>query len=68
MQQVKNHLAMVFHRFIELKKIKIFFQGRLIEDGIHLCQMIVQDKGFPEEPLYGGRVKVKGFVLLTNLK
>ena len=27
MEMVKKHLAMVFHRFIEAKKIKVYFQG-----------------------------------------
>ncbi len=31
MEQVKKHLAMVFHRFIESGKVKIFFQERLVE-------------------------------------
>jgi hypothetical protein len=63
MEQVKSHLAMVFHRFIEGKKIKIYFQGRLVEAWSPFMLFESATQIFPEEPVYNGRVKVKGYVL-----
>lgn len=63
MEQVKKHLAMVFHRFIENNKVKIYFQDRLVEawDPFLIHESATQ--GFPDEPLQNGKVIVKGFVL-----
>lgn len=63
MENVKRHLAMVFHRFIGQKKIKIFFQKREIEswDPFLLGENGLQS--FPDELLSDGKVLVKGFVL-----
>jgi hypothetical protein len=63
MIHVKNHLAMVFHRFIENGKIKILFQDRLVEAWNPFLPHEPTTQGFPEEPLYNGNVVVKGFVL-----
>jgi hypothetical protein len=63
MEQVKKHLAMVFHRFIESNKIKIWFQGRevLAWDPFFIDKDATQPS--PEDPLCNGKVKVRGFVL-----
>ncbi|MDQ4121741.1 MAG: ATP-binding protein [Acidobacteriota bacterium] len=67
MEQIKKHLAMVFHRFlekgnIEKGKIKIFFQDRPIEawNPFLINENATQPQ--PEEPLQNG-VVCKGFVL-----
>ncbi len=63
MKNVKSHLAMVFHRFIENGKIKVQFQDRLVEAWNPFLPFEPTTQGFPEEPLYNGNVVVKGFVL-----
>ena len=54
---------MVFHRFIETGRIKIFFQNRLIEPWNPFLSSEPATQGFPEEPFFNGNVIVKGFVL-----
>lgn len=63
MEQVKKHLAMVFHRFIESNKVKIWFQGREVKawDPFYIDKDATQPS--PEDPLCNGKVKVRGFVL-----
>jgi len=68
MKQVKTHLAMVFHRFIENGKLKIFFQDRLIEPWNPFLANENATQGFPEEPFYSGLVIAKGYVLPHNSK
>ncbi len=63
MLQVKNHLAMVFHKFIENGRIKIYFQDRLVEAWNPFLSNEPATQGFPEEPLYNGKVIIKGYVL-----
>jgi len=63
MMQVKKHLAMVFHRFIESGKIKIYFQERLVEAWNPFLPYEPTTQGFPAEPLYNGNVMIKGYVL-----
>ncbi len=63
MDQVKKHLAMVFHRFIETGKIKIYFQDRSVEAWNPFLANEIATQGFPAEPLQNGKVIVKGFVL-----
>jgi hypothetical protein len=59
---VKKHLAMVFHRYIESKKIKIFFNNREVESwdpflkGNSYSQIM-------EDNLQYGTVKIKGYIL-----
>jgi hypothetical protein len=60
---VKKHMAMVFHRFIENGKIKIFFQDRPVEAWNPFLTNETATQCFPEEPLCNGKVVVKGFVL-----
>ncbi len=63
MMQVKKHLAMVFHRFIENGRIKISFQDRPVEAWNPFLPNEPATQGFPEEPLHNGKVIVKGYVL-----
>jgi hypothetical protein len=63
MKQVKQHLAMVFHRFIENGRIKISFQDRPVEAWNPFLPTELATQGFPEEKLLKGKVTVKGFVL-----
>lgn len=62
-EQVKNHLAMVFHRFIEQKKIKIFFQGDEIAAWNPFLESESTTQVFPKEKLQNGNVEMEGFVL-----
>ncbi|MCF6151842.1 MAG: ATP-binding protein [Candidatus Kuenenia stuttgartiensis] len=63
MKQVKKHLAMVFHRFIENGRVKIFFQDRPVEAWNPFLPNEPATQGFPEESFYNGKVIVKGYVL-----
>ena len=63
MSNVKSHVAMVFHRFIENGRVKIFFQDRPVESWNPFLPNEPSTQGFPEEPFYNGKVSVKGYVL-----
>lgn len=63
MEQVKKHLAMVFHRFIETGKIKLFFQDRPVKAWNPFLTDESATQGFPEEPLHNGLITIKGYVL-----
>lgn len=63
MEQIKKHLAMVFHRFIESNRVKIFFQQRETEAWNPFLIDNSATQKFPEEPMHNNRVKVRGFVL-----
>ena len=63
MELVKKHLAMVFQRFIENKKIKIFFQGNEISPWNPFLPNEQATQSFSEEQLHNGKVIIKGFVL-----
>lgn len=63
MEQVKKHLAMVFHRFIESGKIRIYFQDRLLNSWNPFLIQESATQIFPEELIQNGKVIVKGFVL-----
>lgn len=63
MELVKKHLAMVFHRFIENKKIKIFFQDNEINPWNPFLPGEQATQSFSEEQLHNGKVIIKGFVL-----
>ncbi len=63
MEQVKKHLAMVFHRFLENGKVKIYLQDRLVEAWNPFLIHESATQGFPDEPLQNGKVTVKGYVL-----
>ncbi len=71
MEQVKKHLEMVFHRFIENKRVKIYLQDREIEPWDPFMISDPATQKLPEDPLQNGKVKIRGFVLphkskLTN--
>lgn len=63
MLNVKKHIAMVFHKFIETGRIKIHFQGREIEPWNPFLTSHSFTQGFPDENLYNGKVRMKGYVL-----
>lgn len=63
MEQVKKHLAMVFHRFIENNRIKLFFQQRAIDAWNPFMMTDAATQKFPEEPLQNNQVRIRGFVL-----
>jgi hypothetical protein len=63
MEQVKMHLAMVFHRYIENGKVKIYFQERIVEAWNPFLSQETTTQEFPEESLLNGKVTIKGFVL-----
>lgn len=63
MELVKKHLAMVFHRFIESKRIKIYFQNNELKpwNPFLIGELAIQS--FSEEQLNNGKVVIKGYVL-----
>ena len=63
MMRVKNHLAMVFHRFIEQKKINIFFKDEKIISWNPFLSNEPTTQIFPKEKLQNGKVEIEGFVL-----
>jgi hypothetical protein len=63
MEQVKKHLAMVFHKFIEKGKINIFFQDKKITAWNPFLTDEPATQIFPEEKIQKGNVKIEGFVL-----
>jgi hypothetical protein len=63
MEQIKKHLSMVFHRFIESGKIKIWFQDRPVEAWNPFLNADLATQAFPDEPLQNGLVNIKGYVL-----
>lgn len=63
MERVKKHLAMVFHRFIEGKRIKIFFQDNEIAPWNPFLPNESATQSFSEEQIHNGQVIIKGFVL-----
>lgn len=63
MARVKQHVATVFHRYIEGNKIKIFFKGREVIAWNPFMITHAATQSFPEEPLHSGMIKVRGFVL-----
>jgi len=63
MEKVKNHLSIVFHRFLESKKVKIFFCKREIEPWDPFLQNEPATQVMEDEFISNGKVKIKGFVL-----
>lgn len=63
MEQVKKHLAMVFHKFIEKGKINIYFQEKKIEAWNPFLTNETATQTFPEEKIQNGAVTIEGFVL-----
>lgn len=63
MEHVKYHLAMVFHRYLELNKIKIYFQDRQIKPWDPYLRGEPGIQSMPDEVIHEGKVKMKGYVL-----
>lgn len=63
MEQVKKHLAMVFHKFIEQGKINIFFQDKKVNAWNPFLSNEKATQEFPPEKIQNGKVKIEGFVL-----
>lgn len=63
MMKVKNHLSMVFHRFIERKEINIFFQDEKIIAWNPFLQNEPATQIFPKEIIQNGKVAIEGYVL-----
>lgn len=63
MEQVKKHLSMVFHKFMESGKIKIYFQDQKIEPWNPFLLDEPSTQIFPEEKIQNGLVKIEGYVL-----
>jgi len=67
-RDTEEHLAMVFHRFIETGRISIRINGRTVEPWDPFLREIPGTQTFPAETLAGGEVKVIGYVLPYELK
>mgnify|MGYP003606234048 CR=1 FL=1 len=63
MEQVKSHLSMVFHKFIESGKISIYFQDQKIAPWNPFLLEESSTQIFPEEKIQNGLVKIEGYVL-----
>lgn len=63
MEQVKKHLAMVFHKFIEQNKVNIYFQDDKIIGWNPFLIEETATQTFPKETIQNGNVVVEGFVL-----
>lgn len=63
MMKVKNHISMVFHRFIERKEINIFFQNEKIIAWNPFLQNEPTTQIFPKEIIQNGKVAIEGYVL-----
>ena len=68
MMKVKNHLSMVFHRFIERKEINIFFQDEKIIAWNPFLQNEPTTQIFPKEIIQKGKVAIEGYVLPPKSK
>lgn len=63
MEQVKKHLAMVFHKFIEQGKINIYFQDQKVSAWNPFLSKEKATQEFPPEKIQNGKVYIEGFVL-----
>jgi hypothetical protein len=63
MERVKQHIATVFHRYIEGHKVKFFFKGREVVAWNPFMITHSATQNFPEDPLHNGLIKIRGFVL-----
>lgn len=63
MEVVKRHLAMVFHRFIENRRIRLFFQEHEVRPWDPFLIHEVATQSFSEEHLHNRMVIMKGYVL-----
>ena len=62
-QSVKAHIAMVFHRYIEQRRIKIIFNDGEVEPWDPYLKGENATQPLPEEPLASGKIIVKPYVL-----
>lgn len=62
-EQVKKHLAMVFHKFIEQNRINIFFQDEKIVGWNPFLVDESTTQIFPKEKIHSGTVEIEGYVL-----
>lgn len=62
-ETVKAHLAMVFHRYIEQNKMKMFFNGAEVEAWDPYLKGEKATQPLPDEPLAGGKIIIKPYVL-----
>lgn len=63
MEQVKKHLAMVFHKFIEQGKVNFYFQDKKVNAWNPFLSNEKATQEFPPEKIQNGKVKIEGFVL-----
>ena len=66
-ENVERHIAMVFHRFISRKKLRVTINGNTIEPWDPFLEAHPATQRFPDEyiylPEFEERIEVKGFVL-----
>lgn len=62
MEQVKHHVSMTFHRFIEDKQIKLYCWNKLISPWNPFLINEPATQSFPEDHILGGAT-MKGFIL-----
>lgn len=62
-RKVRQHIEMVFHRYLETGKLKIIFNGSKVEGWDPFLKGEIATQPFPEELLENGAVKVKAYIL-----
>ncbi|MBD1362996.1 ATP-binding protein [Mucilaginibacter sp. ZT4R22] len=62
-REVEKHLSMVFHRFIEKKKITLSVNGNPVQPWNPFLIEEPATQSFPEEIYDNGQISIKGFVL-----
>lgn len=60
---VKKHLAMVFHRYIENGKLKLFFNNKEINAWDPFLKGFPGSQVFPDETFQNGMIVARGYVL-----
>ncbi len=68
MERVKRHVAMVFHRYISGKGLKIWFQDKQVEPWDPFLSSHSSTQRMPEEAIGRSVVRVKGYVLPHKAK
>ena len=63
LEQVKKHIAMVFHKFIDQGKINIYFQDKKVDAWNPFLSNEKATQEFPPEKIQNSKVKIEGFVL-----
>ncbi|CAN5438279.1 ATP-binding protein [soil metagenome] len=62
-ENIKAHLSMIFHRFIEAKELIIWFQDREVRPWNPFISEQLRVQNFPSTDYCNGQVQVKGYVL-----